>query len=134
MQRAEARGERSPTYLITPPTATALHARLRGLGLSWSEGVLAQGKLLDAQAAAALLGDASGATVAVETETREGRAHTVVAVAGARARTTIEAEELLSLLTPARGRRQALQDLERRCEVSLATLPLPLFAWGLDSI
>ncbi|MCC7010973.1 MAG: GNAT family N-acetyltransferase [Planctomycetes bacterium] len=136
LQRAEARGENAPLYVITPPTAHGLHARLRGLGLNWTQGVLAQGKLLDPHAAVGLLATLTGpdSHFSVETEVEDGRTQVVVGVQGPRGRTHVGTDELLSLLIPARGKRLRLDELERACGVAWTQLPLPLFAWGLDSI
>jgi GNAT superfamily N-acetyltransferase len=136
MQRARIRGERSPTSLITPTTARGLHDRLRGCGVAWSEGVLALGKLLDPHAAAALLGALAGpeARVRVESEIGRGAGGCEVTLEGPRGREELEAGELLEVLLPARGRRARIEELERASGLALSALPLPLFAWGLDSI
>jgi GNAT superfamily N-acetyltransferase len=140
MQRARRRGATTPTYLITPPTARSLHDRLRGLGLAWTEGVLAQGKLLDPHAAAALLAAALGPAARVGVESEIPRASPgdgdapAVTVEGPRGRCELAGNDLLDLLAPARGRRARIEALERECGLELAALPLPLFAWGLDSI
>jgi GNAT superfamily N-acetyltransferase len=136
MLRSKARGEHGPTFLITPPGAKSLHERLRGLGIRWNEGVLAMGKLLDVHAAAALVAQAAGeaAQVSIEDGVGEDLPETIVALAGPRARLELTPDDLLGLLVPARGRRLRLEEVERACGLSLASLPLPLFAWGLDSI
>lgn len=134
--RGQSRGETSPMYVITPPSAHGLHMRLRGLGLDWTQGVLAQGKLLDPHAAAALLGALAGpeAQITVETEVEDGETRVVVGMRGPHGSTQLAADELLALLVPARGLRLRLDEVERACGLVLHSLPLPLFAWGLDSI
>lgn len=136
MQRAKARGASGPTYLLTPPTARTLHERLRGCGLTCAEGVLAQGKLLDPQAACALLASLAGpqALVSIETlvESADSRPHIVVR--GPAGESTLPENDLLDVLLPARGRRTRVEALARETGLALDALPLPLFAWGLDSI
>jgi GNAT superfamily N-acetyltransferase len=136
LQRARLRGESGPTCLITPPTARGLQDRLRGWGVAWSEGVLAQGKLLDPQAAAALLGELAGpaARLRVESESGGPAAACAVTLEGPRGRCELASDDLLELLCPARGRRARIEELERESGLALPALPLPLFAWGLDSI
>jgi GNAT superfamily N-acetyltransferase len=136
MQRAATRGENAPIYVLTPPTARTLHDRLRGVGLAWTQGVLAQGKLLDAHAATELLAALVGseARVTVESEVEDGEATAAISIEGPRGRSHVTTDELLALLVPARGRRQRLAEAERETGLTFANLPLPLFAWGLDSI
>ncbi len=136
MQRAQARGEEGPTYLLTPPGARTLHERLRGAGISCAEGVLAQGKLLDLHAAAALLGALAGpqGSVSLESQVESRRGAAQVVLSGPRGSSGIDSGELLDLLIPARGRRSRVDALARATGLSLEGLPLPLFAWGLDSI
>lgn len=136
MQRSKMRGEKAPTYLITPPSSRSLHDRLRGCGLACSEGVLAQGKLLDPQAALALVGALAGpaASVSIESHAHEPDGRPCVHLRGPRGEATLEPDELLDLLAPARGRRARLDAVARETGLPLADLPLPLFAWGLDSI
>jgi len=136
LQRSRARGDSAPTCLITPPTARGLHDHLRGIGVTWTQGVLAQGKLLDAHAAAALLGSIAGplARVGIESELAESERDLAVSLDGPRGRAHIARHELLDLLCPARARRTSIEQLERATGLSLPALPLPLFAWGLDSI
>jgi GNAT superfamily N-acetyltransferase len=136
MRRSRRRGATSRTCLITPPSARSLHARLRGIGVAWTEGVLAQGKLLDAHAAAALLGELSGprARVGVESEIQGEPGSPAVTVEGPRGRSALHGPDLLELLVPARGRRARIEAVEKECGLELDALPLPLFAWGLDSI
>lgn len=136
MQRSKARGEDGPTYLLTPPGARSLHDRLRGCGLTCVEGVLAQGKLLDPHAAAALLGALAGpqATLSVESQVESSHGPGRVVLGGPAGASVIEARELLDVLVPARGRRARIDALTRETGLTLSALPLPLFAWGLDSI
>lgn len=136
MQRARRRGSSAPTCLVTPPSARSLHDRLRGLGVTWTDGVLAQGKLLDAHAAVALVGSlcGAGARVGIESEIQGEPGAAVVTVEGPRGRSALAGPDLLDLLVPARGRRARIEALEEECGLELAALPLPLFAWGLDSI
>lgn len=136
MLRSRARGENGATFLLTPSTAKGLHDRLRGCGVTWSEGVLAQGKLLDLQAAAALLGSVAGpeARISVESELSGGLPRVAVTLRGPRGRAELTPEDLLALLAPARGRRGRIEEVERESGLALTALPLPLFAWGLDSI
>ena len=131
MQRARARGEGGATFLITPSTAAGLHTRLRGLGANWSEGVLAMGKLLAPEGAAALLADLAGpeASLAID-----GGSSVAVTLSGPKGSVELSAEELLGLLFPPRGRRHGIDPVARETGLTLAELPLPLFAWGLDSI
>ena len=131
MQRARARGEGGATFLITPSTAIGLHTRLRGIGANWSEGVLAMGKLLALEGAAALLADLAGphASLAID-----GGPSVAVTLTGPSGSVELSAEELLGLLFPARGRRHGIDPVARATGLALSELPLPLFAWGLDSI
>ncbi len=136
MQRAQRRGEHGPTYMLTPSNARALHDRLRGCGVAWSDGVLAQGKLLDLQGAAQLLAQFIGPEVAVgvENEIQAGTSSPRITLEGPRGRSSLSNEDLLDILVPARGRRTRIEELERALAVQLPALPLALFAWGLDSI
>lgn len=136
MLRAKVRGEHGPTFLITPPGAKSLHERLRGLGIRWNEGVLAMGKLLDIHAAAALVAQAAGsqAKLSIEAGIGDDQPDTLVVLEGPRARCELTPDDLLGLLIPARGRRLRLEEIERSSGLTLPALPLPLFAWGLDSI
>jgi len=131
MQRARARGEGGATFLITPSTATGLHTRLRGIGANWSEGVLAMGKLLAPEGAAALLADLAGPQASLSID---GASSVTVTLSGPTGAVELAPEELLGLLFPARGRRHGIDPVARATGLSLAELPLPLFAWGLDSI
>jgi len=136
MLRAKQRGAEGPIYLLTPPTARSLHDRLRGCGLSGADGVLAQGKLLDAQAATALLGALAGAdaTVSFESDGDLDASGACIVLRGPAGASSVSESELLDVLLPARGRRARLDTLSRETGLALAGLPLPLFAWGLDSI
>ncbi len=136
MQRAKARGDSAPLYLLTPPGARSLHDRLRGCGVAHVEGVLAQGKLLDPQAAVALLGALAGpqANISIESEIESARAGSRVVLRGPHGASAIDEHELLDVLVPARARRARIDEIARETGLSLHGLPLPLFAWGLDSI
>jgi len=129
-RRAGARGEDPTTYLISPPTATSLHDRLRAAGALEARGILAQGKLLDAHGAAALLGDHARTSV----DSGSDDTPALVRVHGPRGVATLNAGEMLDVLAPARGERARVERLERDTGLALPNLPLPLFAWGLDSI
>lgn len=136
MQRAKQRGVEGATYLLTPPSARALQDRLRGCGVTGRDGVLAQGKLLDAQAATALLGALAGpdASVSFEADLETPTSSACIVLRGPRGECVIPEGELLELLLPARARRTRLDELTRDLGLALTALPLPLFAWGLDSI
>jgi GNAT superfamily N-acetyltransferase len=129
-RRAAARGEDATTYVISPATATGLHERLRAIGAPEVRGILAQGKLLDAHGAAALLGDHARTSVDTGSDDTPVR----VRVHGPRGDATLSASEMLDVLVPARGARMRIARLERDTGLALPNLPLPLFAWGLDSI
>ena len=131
MRRARSRGEGGATFLITPATASGLHERLRGLGANWSEGVLAMGKLLQPEGAAALLAELAGPEASISVD---GGVGAVVSLTGPSGSVELSAEELLGLLVPARGRRHGIDPVARATGLALSELPLPLFAWGLDSI
>ncbi len=131
MRRARARGEGGATFLITPATASGLHERLRGLGANWSEGVLAMGKLLQPEGAAALLAELAGPEASISVD---GGPVAVVSLTGPSGSVELSAEELLGLLFPARARRHGIDPVARATGLTLSELPLPLFAWGLDSI
>lgn len=131
MRRARSRGEGGATFLMTPATASGLHERLRGLGANWSEGVLAMGKLLQPEGAAALLAELAGPAASISVD---GGAGAVVSLAGPSGTVELSPEELLGLLFPARGRRHGIDPVARATGLPLSELPLPLFAWGLDSI
>ena len=131
MRRARSRGEGGATFLITPATASGLHERLRGLGANWSEGVLAMGKLLQPEGAAALLAELAGPEASISVD---GGAGAGVSLTGPSGSVELSAEELLGLLVPARGRRHGIDPVARATGLALSELPLPLFAWGLDSI
>jgi GNAT superfamily N-acetyltransferase len=128
-QRDRARSGTGAIYLIAPATATALHRRLRASGATEARGVLAQGKLLDVHGAAALLG--AHARTSVDDG---GHGIAEVRIHGPRAVATLDAVHLLDLLVPARGIRTRIDALELATGLSLPELPLPIFAWGLDSI
>ncbi|MBM3987721.1 MAG: GNAT family N-acetyltransferase [Planctomycetes bacterium] len=131
MQRARARGEGGATFLITPSTAKGLHARLRGIGANWSEGVLAMGKLLALEGAGALLADLAGPQAALAID---GGSSVAVRLTGPGGSVELSPEDLLGLLFPARGRRHGIDPVARDTGLALGELPLALFAWGLDSI
>jgi hypothetical protein len=55
-------------------------------------------------------------------------------LSGPRGALELSPEDLLGLLVPPRGRRHGLDEAARATGLDLSALPLPLFAWGLDSI
>jgi GNAT superfamily N-acetyltransferase len=134
MHRARLRGETGPTFVITPSTALGLHDRLRGIGANWSEGVLAMGKLLAPEGAAALLAELAGPQASLSVDSDSAQGAPSVTLSGPRGALELSPEDLLGLLVPPRGRRHGLDEAARATGLDLSALPLPLFAWGLDSI
>ena len=131
--RAGARGEGTTHYLMTPPSARELQSRLRQIGCWDATGILGMGKLLDPEAAAALLAESLGpaARVDVESEPLGAARITLRGPAGA---CSLDEGALLRLLFPPAEDRSELARVRSATGLSLAGLPLPLFLWGLDSI
>ena len=119
--------------MITPPSAHALHTRLRKLGADETCGVLGLAKLLDPEPAAELIDRYTAADVRASVESNTGQA-THVTLWGPHMGRALSHAEILQLLFPARGDRTEIAGLESEVGASFAGLPLQPFAWGLDSL
>jgi GNAT superfamily N-acetyltransferase len=115
-------------FLMAPPDAREIVQRLASLGAAARRGILGLGKLLDVDAAAALLGAALGEPRAV---TQSGER---LVLAGPLAGVEIEPEMLQVLLVGAPEVRTEAQAFLARLGYPHATLPLEPFVFGLDSI
>jgi len=119
----------SGVFLMSPHGANEVSDHLRDLGIPSAVGILGMGKLLDVERAATLLVEAAASSLGWELDDRGG------CLLKTRGRTAeLTGGELLEILLPAAGRREPLEELERRLQTSFGGLPLDVFVWGLDSI
>ena len=133
LERRIARGIQRDVFVMAPPSAKDLVARLTALGAPWATGILSLGKILDARACAQLcarLLDPQGRVHIADLETSTDH----FAFHGPNGVVTRTSEDLAQLLFPARGDRTALDAFAAALGTSDASLPLAPFVWGLDSI
>lgn len=120
-------------FLLAPATAKDLADALRDFELSPTAGILGLGKLLDRRKAAELFDTHTPTQLRIDVEEAGGASPRVTA-AGPSGRRELDDEMLLDLLFPSRDNRAELVVTAQACGVDLRTLPIPIFAWGLDSI
>lgn len=133
VERSLRRGEGEEVFLIAPTTARELQALARGVGARESRGVLALAKPLDLAPLAELFAESAGALVRATVDADSTGGSACVIDGGAR-KLHLSAQDLLDVLFPARGACDRLGEIERALDVSLPSLPLAPFLWGLDSI
>ncbi len=119
-------------FFMTPPSARGLCQRLTALGAISRLGMLGLGKILDREAAFALLRERIGprGTVALDRSVAGRPFH----FRGPRAEATLDDEGCLALLFGVEGVRADVAGFLANLGLEEARLPLDLFAWGLDSI
>lgn len=136
-RRLAQRGDAGPVFLMAPPSATSMRARLEALGARGVCGILGLAKLLDPAEAAEIVRRAArrGDLHSGMTSQRDGplTRHRAV-LRGPSCELELDERDLLALLLPPRGERDTIEARERALGVELPGLPLPLYAWGLDSI
>lgn len=115
-------------FLMLPSGATGLLEYLSLTRCPGARGVLGLAKVLCLDAATELLGRhlPSGVEACVE-------GATVALRRGGRS-ISLDADALLDLFLPPAGEGRTQRKVERRLGVTLASLPLAPFVWGLDSI
>ena len=131
-ERAAARGDDEPISLMTPSGALDLHASLSQQGVPKARGILGLAKPLDIAAGAEFLGRVAGARARTEVDGERGQLE--VSLHGPSGATRLDGGALLETLFSTAGARGAVEALERTTGLTLTALPLPIFAWGLDSI
>jgi hypothetical protein len=119
-------------FLMAPLTAGALVEHLVALGCDASIGILGLGRVLDHAACARLLQDLLGDAGTAELHpTPEGPR---IAFSCPDGQGLLNDDMLLTLLFPALGAEEDVEELRRSFGLEAARFPVDLFAWGLDSI
>ena len=131
-ERAAARGDEQPIALMTPVTSREVHAALGERGVAHGRGILGLAKPLDLVAGAALLGQVAGRHARTAVDDRGDRPE--ISLRGPSGEVSLDGDALLDVLFSAAGERRSAEALERATGLRLPELPLPIFAWGLDSI
>lgn len=122
-------GEAGALFLMGPTLASDLAYRLTRLGVPSQRGILGFGKILDLDAAAALLEQVLGAPGSVHVD-----GDTVLVSGPAGRSATLDRDLLAAVLIGAPEVRDDVRALLARLGHERIALPLQLFAWGLDSI
>ena len=119
-------------FLMSPIGEEKLHAALLAAGATQAKGILALGRILDAQGAARLLEErfAGEGTVAVES-TEQGP---LFRVTGPADEGELNEDAVLALLFGTADVQPQIDGFLERFGFTVAELPLQPFAWGLDSI
>jgi GNAT superfamily N-acetyltransferase len=128
LERRFPAGEQGALFLMAPPQAGDVAYHLMRHGAVSKRGILGLGKLLDAGAAARLLGDLLGARDAV---TLTGRG---IHVGGELAAAEIDLDTLQAVLFGGPDVRDEVRAFLQRLGFEHVRLPLEPFAFGLDSI
>lgn len=131
-ERAVQREDAEPLSLITPTGATELHAALLSHDVAHAQGILGLAKPLDISAGAELLGRLAGESARTQVDGHSGRLE--VSLRGPVGECRLNGAELLEALFSQGGECTGLEALELATGLELTALPLPIFAWGLDSI
>ena len=119
-------------FLMAPQSEEKLHAALVAAGAKQARGILAFGRILDAEAAARLLTECFGGQGTVTVEQRaEGP---VFHVQGPKDEGSLDESALLALLFGTADVVPQVEGFLERFGFTDAALPLDPFAWGLDSI
>jgi GNAT superfamily N-acetyltransferase len=130
MEKRTARGDEGDLYVMAPPSAKDLSARLTAAGALASTGILGLAKLVDplgaAKVCAARLDRRGGIHVRAAGEKIE--------FTGGRGHWEGTPSEVLELLFAARGTNELSRSVARKIEGWGSALPLTPFVWGLDSI
>jgi hypothetical protein len=117
---------------MAPAGAEELGAALAAAGAERSEGILALGRILDAQGAAALLARSLGDGARVSVSSGESGAR--FDVHGPKDRGELDQEGVLALLFGTLEVRPQVRDFLARFGCAASALPLDPFVFGLDSI
>jgi len=125
--------ESENVFLLAPTCDKDLADAMRDFELSASAGILGLGKLLDKRKAAEILDAQTPAQLRIDVE-ESGGASPRVTARGPSGEKHLDEEMLLDLLFPSRDNRAELVVTAQACGVDLRMLPIPIFAWGLDSI
>ncbi len=130
MERREARGEARDLYLMSPPSAKDLCARLTAVGAIMSTGILGLAKLVDPLGTAKLCAARLDRRGGIRVEAAGDK----LAFRGGRGHWEGTPSEVLELLFAARGTNELSRTVARKVEGWGSALPLSPFIWGLDSI
>jgi GNAT superfamily N-acetyltransferase len=130
MERRAARGEERDVYLMSPPSAKDLCARLTAAGGIVSTGILGLAKLVDPLGAAKLCAARLDRRGGIRVEAAGEK----IAFRGGRGLWEGTPSEVLELLFAARGTNELSQIVARKVEGWGSALPLSPFIWGLDSV
>ena len=114
---------------MAPGTAEALAERLIAAGADASAGILGLGKVLDLGANARLLERSLGTRVEVSPDVSRS-----LRIQGPNGPCDLSEDTMLSLLFPAYGLTDEVEDFRRGFGLPTGGFPIDLFAWGLDSI
>lgn len=123
-------GERE-LFVMLPPSAHELISALDHLGVPRALGVLGMGKLVNAEAAAELMGTLIGEHAAVSSPNADALC---LEIQGPKGTHRLTAQGTMLALLALRGDRSMVRVVEDRTGLSLPDLPLAPFIWGLDSI
>lgn len=129
LERQGERGRHSELFVMAPPSAVDLTARLISAGASATTGILGLAKILDSRAAAEICAERLDRRKGLRVE-----AGPPVALVSERGRWESTPETLLELLFAARGGEILARNVAREVEGDADALPLAPFIWGLDSI
>lgn len=128
LERRFPAGEQGGLFLMAPPQASELAYRLLKLGAPSKRGILGLGKLVDAHAAADLLGDVLGARDAVQSGGSSFR------IRGPRGSAELDLDALQGVLFGGPDLRDEVRGFLQGLGFDRVRLPLEPFAFGLDSI
>ena len=134
LERGSKRGEPGPLVLIAPTSAVTLRDLLRNRDVAESTGILGLARIGDPASAVEILGRCSAPGAHFSLDENCGQSQVSVRVQGPRGAAQLAEKDLLALLCPPRQDTSAIRALEASTGVIFPALPLPLFAWGLDSI
>ncbi len=134
LERSAARKEREPICLIAPTSAVTLRDLLHNRGIAEHRGILGLARIGDAATALELVSRAAAPGTRLSLEEGSEHASVRVRLEGPRSGAELDEQDLVQLIAPARGDASKLRQLEADTGAALPGLPLPLFAWGLDSI
>jgi len=119
-------------FLMAPITAGTMVEHLVSLGCDASIGILGLGRVLDHAACAELMQACLGDAGTAEFHTTE--AGPGVALACKEGQGFLNDDLILTVLFPAMGLDQEVEEFRKSFGLEQAKFPIDLFAWGLDSI
>lgn len=136
VERRFLREQLATLRFVAPPNARTLLARFHEAGVGSRRALLAHGRLLDVHAAAVLLAELTEreASVSIDCAVHAGRTRTAVKLHGPLGSIALEEGDLLELISPARGDRRRIREVEQALGLELTRLPLPLRVPALDAL